>query len=132
MANVDIQRRRRERFRASGVCVVCGGERDREDITQCSRCLDRNRDNRLYHLYGITRDEFNNLLKSQGFKCAICHKNLEERGKNTCVDHDHETGKVRGILCMLCNLWLGRYEQFKALDLMSKFDNYIERTSEAA
>lgn len=55
----------------------------------------------------ITEAECIALLKSQNNKCAICRKEIQWPSKYTHVDHDHETGKVRGILCRSCNLALG-------------------------
>lgn len=56
--------------------------------------------------YGITPEQFKNMLKSQGRRCAICLKKFN-KPKQTHVDHCHKTGKVRGILCHLCNAALG-------------------------
>ena len=55
--------------------------------------------------YGITLDEFEERLAAQGGVCAICGKvcNLSRLS----VDHDHETGRVRGLLCRRCNFMLG-------------------------
>lgn len=58
--------------------------------------------------YGITLDDFNLMLTTQNNKCRIC--NQEERHKNKkilSVDHCHESGKVRGLLCHRCNVILG-------------------------
>lgn len=49
--------------------------------------------------YGITVQEYYDLLRSQNFQCAICKNELI----SDVIDHDHETGKVRGILCKTCN-----------------------------
>lgn len=59
--------------------------------------------------YGINESEYNNLLKKQNSVCAICLK--EEFGKITklSIDHDHETGKVRGLLCRRCNTGIGMF-----------------------
>jgi len=61
--------------------------------------------------YGITRDEYEAMVARQGGRCAICHEN--PRPVRGCirlhVDHDHVTGKVRGLLCQLCNLALGKF-----------------------
>lgn len=46
------------------------------------------------------------LLKKQDGKCGICRVELTWPDRHTCVDHDHETGRVRGILCSRCNLKL--------------------------
>lgn len=58
-------------------------------------------------MYGITLDAFNEMLRDQGFKCAICPAN-EPGGKGSFyLDHDHKTGEVRGLLCHHCNSMLG-------------------------
>lgn len=60
----------------------------------------------------ITEEECSDLLKRQGGVCGICKRPLTYPAKTTCVDHSHETGKVRGILCTSCNFRLGWYERF--------------------
>jgi len=63
---------------------------------------------RKYHLwrrYGLTLDDFNALLTAQAQKCAICGATDPEH-----VDHDHESGHVRGLLCFNCNGGLGQFK----------------------
>jgi len=70
-----------------------------------ARLMDKRRA-RCYWLmvkYNLTLEEWEAILASQGGKCAICKKIMKK--KNT--DHDHKTGKVRGILCTRCNNLLG-------------------------
>lgn len=55
--------------------------------------------------YGLTHDEFLALLEAQGSVCAICGNGEQQRA--LAVDHDHETGAVRGLLCDRCNPMLG-------------------------
>lgn len=65
--------------------------------------------------HGLTLDEYRALLDAQGHRCAVCGRGDESwwtarRDTNRDgwhIDHDHETGKVRGILCPSCNLMLG-------------------------
>jgi hypothetical protein len=57
--------------------------------------------------YGISIEEFNNLLNFQNNCCAICSKPIQKLRRRMNIDHDHETGKVRGILCSGCNTGLG-------------------------
>jgi hypothetical protein len=66
---------------------------------------------------GITLEQYDEMLKAQGGVCAICKKS--ERTKTNkgevralAVDHDHETGHVRGLLCGRCNRALGTVESF--------------------
>jgi hypothetical protein len=61
---------------------------------------------RLKVRYGITLDAYEQMLCEQGGVCAICGDE-----KELVVDHDHETGEVRGLLCRACNLRLGMVEQ---------------------
>ena len=61
--------------------------------------------------YGISLDEYQTLLANQNFACAICEVEISDelayKGKRpVAVDHNHETGDVRGILCSKCNLTL--------------------------
>lgn len=53
---------------------------------------------RLWDRYGITEEEFHSLEVRQNDSCAICHK-----AARLVVDHDHSTGRVRGLLCTKCN-----------------------------
>ena len=54
--------------------------------------------------YGITIDEYETLLAKNNGLCWICN----EEPNPPCIDHDHKTGRVRGILCKACNTAIGR------------------------
>lgn len=56
--------------------------------------------------YGLSKESYQNMLDSQGRVCAICGKKDRKR-KRLCVDHDHKTGRIRGLLCSMCNRILG-------------------------
>lgn len=64
-----------------------------------------------YHLkttYGITLDEYNEMLTAQNGVCAICEE--EQQGSRPLfVDHCHASTRVRGLLCHSCNLGLGAF-----------------------
>lgn len=65
---------------------------------------------RSWHLkkkYGITVEQYDEILKSQYGSCAICDRIFDI---NLAVDHNHETGKIRGLLCFVCNVTVGNYE----------------------
>lgn len=55
-------------------------------------------------------DDYNQMLESQNYRCAICgdEGNKENRFRKLSIDHDHKTGKVRGLLCSNCNFLLGQ------------------------
>lgn len=56
--------------------------------------------------YGISLDEYASLIRIQNNKCLICFKDMV--GKNSrYVDHDHITGRIRGLLCLSCNTAIG-------------------------
>lgn len=57
-------------------------------------------------VYGISIDEYDNMVKQQGGVCALCGR-ADPYGRNLAVDHDHDTGKIRGLLCTHCNFALG-------------------------
>jgi hypothetical protein len=58
----------------------------------------------------ISEQDCINMLKAQGDMCAICMVPLVWPDSKTCVDHDHKTGRVRGILCTGCNSGLGHFK----------------------
>lgn len=64
---------------------------------------------RIKYKYGLSEKEHKHLLKEQNYKCAICGIPQSELRTALCVDHDHKTGKIRGLLCTLCNQGLGSF-----------------------
>lgn len=58
--------------------------------------------------YGITGDEFRKILKYQNFKCPVCNRKIT---KNLSVDHNHLTGRIRGLICNNCNLAIGNADE---------------------
>lgn len=66
--------------------------------------------------YGITNQQFDEMFEKQGRCCKLCKATEHGRGKSYKnsrwnIDHDHKTGKVRGILCHHCNVSLGHFER---------------------
>ena len=82
-----------------------------EEFKESSR--KRSRNTQLKNTYGISLDDYNALLAHQDGKCAICGKHQTEFDYPLHVDHDHQTGQVRGLLCCGCNTGLGQYEKHK-------------------
>lgn len=63
---------------------------------------------KLLYRFGITPEQYANLLHEQGGVCAICGE-AELDGKKLAIDHDHRTGEIRGLLCSRCNTALGGF-----------------------
>jgi hypothetical protein len=63
---------------------------------------------------GINAEEYNNWLDKQGGRCAICGEEPPD-SRGLAVDHDHKTGKIRGLLCYRCNLGLGNFRDDTSL-----------------
>ncbi len=68
----------------------------------------RERDLHLSRHYGLTQDDFEFLVVVQRGRCAICGK---EDGSRLHVDHDHSSGRVRGLLCGSCNRAMGLFHE---------------------
>jgi hypothetical protein len=73
--------------------------------------------------YGITIQDYNFLLEEQNKKCKICDNECPT-GKSLAVDHNHETGKVRGLLCKNCNIGLGMF--FDNIDFLKSAVLYLK------
>ena len=69
----------------------------------------------LKRLYGIAPEEYDILLEEQGGACAVCGISAEDKPRPLAVDHDHETGEIRGLLCDACNLGIGCLQDSPAL-----------------
>lgn len=67
---------------------------------------EKNRDKRYIAIYGITLEQYNKMLIEQGGLCAICGN----RDDKLVIDHNHSTGRVRGLLCGNCNTGLGMFQ----------------------
>lgn len=61
--------------------------------------------------YGISLQDFDNMVKRQGGKCLICDNKPNHKHRKLFVDHCHESGKVRGLLCGQCNAGLGMFHE---------------------
>ena len=77
---------------------------------------------RLKKQYGISLEQRENMLKNQQYRCAICEKHQDDMGTLN-VDHNHDTGKIRDMLCYKCNRAEGFLEGNP--DLAIKLANYL-------
>lgn len=67
------------------------------------------RDSRYKRVYGITLEQYNELLEKQNHRCAICNRHTSELKRRLAVEHDHGTKRIMGLCCDYCNrIVLGR------------------------
>jgi hypothetical protein len=85
-----------------------------------------NRIRALKH-YGMTISDYDNMLKKQKGVCFICQK-PPKKGKSLHVDHDHNTGYVRGLLCFRCNFGLSYFNEDK--EIVKRVYDYMCKVSE--
>lgn len=86
---------------------------------------ERTRNNDLKRNYGITLDEHTQMYETQNGVCAICKGQGDGKWKKLCVDHDHETGKVRQLLCRNCNMVLGQVGD--NINLLEEMIKYLQK-----
>ncbi len=77
----------------------------------------------LYKKYRLTIEDWDLMFQKQGGKCAICRKDHKSVTKGLHVDHCHKTGIVRGLLCNICNITLGRIKD--SIDWMDSAKKYL-------
>jgi len=111
----NAERRERE-------CVRCGKLRAPGERMSSSRCNDCQRDWWLQHKYGLTAEQYDQMLIEQAQRCALCGE--ESNGRPWHVDHCHDSGKVRGVLCDHCNIGLGHFRENAAL--LRRAAEYLE------
>jgi len=115
------------------VCKKCGETRDSEFYTwsrsECKRCActrtsartkgrsDLHRARHLRRVYGLTPEQYDTMFAQQQGLCALCGKPPIEGDlqKSLVIDHDHETGAIRGLIHGRCNSLLGYAQDTSSL-----------------
>lgn len=83
------------------------------------------RNTKLKKNFGIDLNQYNEMLNNQNKKCAICYIHESELIKKLAVDHCHKTGKIRGLLCMKCNIILGQAKD--NIKILNSAISYLEK-----
>ena len=131
------------RYTKSGGCIECGnasslryvaspkGKEYRRKWRSQPHVRERERTYAKWfskqYRYGLTRPEFEVLLARANGECEACGRGFEDghQRKAACVDHDHETGKVRGLLCQYCNRALGLLKD--NIEVLESLADYLKR-----
>jgi len=138
-----LQQKRRDHYQTAKGEAKQYREKNKEKIKQYfidnkERFLEYKSDyNWAYRIkkeYGIYPEQFYEMSDKQGGVCAICGREETESYNSTvrtgrlCIDHNHETGKLRGLLCMRCNRAMGMFQDNsillrKASEYLEEYDN---------
>ena len=105
--------------------------------SQCKKCHTQEQIGRaLMKKYGITKEDYESLAEAQNHCCAICNKHVSENSidprtgncMRLAVDHNHDTGKIRGLLCNQCNRFIGM--AMDSVEILKNAIIYIERETD--
>ena len=119
-------------------CRSCGVEKPSSEYhvksAECKECRSEtdkarylaDRSNYYKRTYGITEADYDVMYFEQDGCCAICGKHQTQDKRRFCVDHCHETGNVRALLCNTCNTALGKFQDNE--DLLRRAADYIRST----
>lgn len=105
-------------------CKICFGNKNKKwqkDNSDKLPTLDEKRDSNRKRKFGISGEQYDQMLVDQNNQCAICKKEI---GREAAVDHCHNTNKVRGLLCRKCNLGLGGFRD--NVDTIRKAIEYVK------
>ena len=101
---------------------VCAAEKRRRDNGGKDSAYKKWK-NRIKNDYGITDIQYQEMSEAQNNTCAICNE-LDTQGYRLAIDHCHNTGKVRGLLCRKCNLAIGHLKD--DIKLLESAINYLK------
>ena len=90
----------------SSICKLCNKDRWKKYI----RSPKESKEYKLKYFFNLSYNDWELLKIKQNNSCAICNKSQDTLTKTMAVDHDHNTGKIRGLLCDSCNLGLGKFQ----------------------
>lgn len=118
----------------NSVKATCHPDREHDAKGYCRECSSKHQ--AVKAKYGLTLDQYLQLWNDQNRKCKICKRTLLsgvedgfkqlttlERHYVACVDHDHETGKIRGVLCPDCNTGIARLQE--NVEVLKEAINYL-------
>ena len=121
---IEFHRQQKGKYGVTSKCKVCTHILNKQWTAQNKERDSKNkRASRLKIRYGLTLDDYENMLKEQNYTCAICKQ--PETNIRLAVDHCHKTGVIRGLLCKRCNQMLGNMED--NTEWLSNTINYLNK-----
>lgn len=108
------------------------GEKAQERSKKRKEYFNNYRRSNALRRYGLSEEGYNLLLEKQNHRCAVCGKkesaksyNAKNGAQRLSIDHDHKTGKVRGLVCFSCNRGMGYLKD--SIDLLQQAIKYLSR-----
>lgn len=109
------------------ICTKCKKIKSEEEFPKkhqgkywCKDCISEYNHKYQIGKLGITRKQYKELFDNQNGRCSVCRKTSKRR---LVVDHDHKTGKIRGLLCTKCNMSLGLLDD--SIDNLKNMIGYL-------
>lgn len=106
------------------ICKKCNNIR----LKQYRRTSEVSKKYKLKYFFNLEYDKYLEMLEKQNNCCAICNVNQDTLKKKLSVDHNHITGKVRGLLCEQCNFGIGNLKD--SLELLKQAIKYLEENDD--
>lgn len=115
-------------------CNKCSTEKTIDNFRKASWCTggyrptcdDCREEQRMFRVYGVTKEWY---LENSKNGCQLCGRIKSGESRRLAIDHCHETGKIRGVLCNSCNTVLGKY--FDNQEMFDKFIKYKRKNHES-
>lgn len=117
-----IRKTGKEKDKPIKPCKKCMREKQKEYVRSPKGRLTYRRKH-LKNNFDLTIEQYNQMFVDQNGVCAICG-NINTKGHRLCVDHNHKTGKVRGLLCVFCNIFAGYIEKYP--EKIKQIKSYLE------
>jgi hypothetical protein len=116
------------RYAGDRQCIPCNRRNNRKFAeANPDRTRSHMRKSWLRRWYGITPEDFERMLQEQDGRCAICRTDDPSPWRVFGVDHDHESGRIRGLLCDRCNSGIARFREDP--DVLRRALAYLEATA---
>ena len=106
--------------------ACCSSKRKMDWKNNKDHIREVNRRSHIKTKYGLSYEEYQSLILKQDGKCAICgtKEGTRRSAKSLAIDHCHDTGQIRGLLCQPCNTVLGMFKD--DIDLFNKAIKYLQ------
>lgn len=115
-----------EEFYTRSQCKICYRKHQHQIHKKDPNWKQYIKDGHILRRYGLTPEAYRALLESQGGVCAICKQPETAKNRSLSIDHDHVSGKVRGVLCTACNAAIGLLRE--SIPNLSAAIDYLKRS----